>query len=89
MEDGISDRRLYQMRAVVLRTLGTPEVLHVEDVPDPRPDAGEALARLRAAALNHRDVWIQSTLSPASAGLGQAALPRRYVKVARMAIADN
>jgi hypothetical protein len=64
-------------------------VLHVEGVADPRPDAGEALVRLRAAALNHRDVWIQSTLSPASAGLGQAALPRRYVKVARMAIADN
>jgi zinc-binding alcohol dehydrogenase/oxidoreductase len=60
MEDGISDRRLYQMRAVVLRTLGTPEVLHVEDVPDPRPDAGEALVRLRAAALNHRDVWIRT-----------------------------
>jgi NADPH:quinone reductase-like Zn-dependent oxidoreductase len=46
MEDGIRDGRLYQMRAVVLRTVGTPDVLHVEDVPDPRSDAGEALVRL-------------------------------------------
>jgi hypothetical protein len=30
MKDGISDRRLYQMRAVVLRTLAPPEVLHVD-----------------------------------------------------------
>jgi len=47
------------MKAVLLRTLGGPEVLRVEDAPDPRPDAGEALVRLRAAALNHRDVWIR------------------------------
>jgi NADPH:quinone reductase-like Zn-dependent oxidoreductase len=60
MEDGIRDGRLYQMRAGVLRTVGTPDVLHVEDVPDPRSDAGEALVRLCAAALNHRDVWIRT-----------------------------
>ena len=60
MKDGISERRLYQMRAPVLRTLGTPEVLHVKEASDPRPDAGEALVRLRAAALNHRDVWIRT-----------------------------
>lgn len=47
------------MKAVVLRTLGDPAVLRVEEIPDPRPDAGEALVRLRAAALNHRDVWIR------------------------------
>ena len=47
------------MRAIVLRTLGGPDVLQIEDVPDPAPGAGEALVRLRAAALNHRDVWIR------------------------------
>jgi NADPH:quinone reductase-like Zn-dependent oxidoreductase len=31
----------------------------VAEVPDPVPKAGEALVELRAAALNHRDVWIK------------------------------
>jgi NADPH:quinone reductase-like Zn-dependent oxidoreductase len=48
------------MKAVVLRTLGGPEVLRVENVADLRPDAGELVVRLRAAALNHRDVWIRT-----------------------------
>jgi NADPH:quinone reductase-like Zn-dependent oxidoreductase len=47
------------MRAVVLRELGGPEVLKLEDVPDPTPGPGEVLVRLRAAAMNHRDVWIR------------------------------
>jgi zinc-binding alcohol dehydrogenase/oxidoreductase len=47
------------MKAVLLRTLGGPEVLRVEDAPDPRPGEGEALVRMRAAALNHRDVFIR------------------------------
>ena len=47
------------MKAIVLRTLGSPDVLQLEDVPDPAPGAGDALVRLRAAALNHRDIWIR------------------------------
>src|SRR5882672_642326 len=47
------------MRAVVLNALGDPEVLTIEERPDPRPGPGEAVVRLRAAALNHRDVWIR------------------------------
>ena len=47
------------MKAIVLRSLGSPDVLKLEDVPDPQPGAGEAVVRLRAAALNHRDVWIR------------------------------
>src|SRR5688572_7778711 len=47
------------MKAVVLRALGDPDVLQLEDVPDPQPDPGEVVVRLRAAALNHRDIWIR------------------------------
>ncbi|OFW04249.1 MAG: alcohol dehydrogenase [Acidobacteria bacterium RIFCSPLOWO2_02_FULL_68_18] len=48
------------MKAVVLRALGEPEVLRIEEAPDPQPERGEAVVRLRAAALNHRDVWIRT-----------------------------
>jgi NADPH:quinone reductase-like Zn-dependent oxidoreductase len=50
------------MRAVVLRELGDPEVLRLEELPDPQPGPGEVLVRLEAAALNHRDVWIRKGL---------------------------
>lgn len=48
------------MKAIVLRDPGGPEMLRPEDVPDPKPGPGEALVRLKAAALNHRDVWIRT-----------------------------
>jgi NADPH:quinone reductase-like Zn-dependent oxidoreductase len=48
------------MRAAVLREPGPAENLRLEDVEDPTPGPGEVVVRLRAAALNHRDVWIRS-----------------------------
>jgi NADPH:quinone reductase-like Zn-dependent oxidoreductase len=47
------------MKAIVLRASGGPEVLRLEDLADPVPGPGEVLVRIRAAALNHRDVWIR------------------------------
>src|SRR5262245_35199755 len=47
------------MKAVVLRELGDPDVLELQEVPDPQPGPGEVVVRLRAAALNRRDVWIR------------------------------
>jgi NADPH:quinone reductase-like Zn-dependent oxidoreductase len=47
------------MQAVVLRELGGPERLKAETVPDPKATANEVVVRLKAAALNHRDVWIR------------------------------
>jgi len=47
------------MNAVVLRELGGPEKLAVEQMPDPQPGPGDAVVRVRAAALNHRDAWIR------------------------------
>lgn len=44
------------MRAVVLRSHGGPEVLTLEDVPDPVPGAEEVLVRIRATALNRADI---------------------------------
>jgi len=47
------------VRAVVLRELGDPGNLRLEDWRRPVPGPGEVVVRVRAAALNHRDVWIR------------------------------
>lgn len=44
------------MRALWLRTLGGPEALQVEQVPDPVPGPGELLVGMRAAAVNFPDL---------------------------------
>jgi len=50
------------MKAIILRELGGPERLVLEEADDPRPAPGEAVVALRAAALNHRDAWIRKGL---------------------------
>ena len=45
------------MRALQLDAINQPAA--VRDVPTPTPGPGEILVKLHAAALNHRDVWIQ------------------------------
>ena len=50
------------MRAVRIHEDGGPEVLVLEEVPDPVPGPGEVLVRLRASALNHLDIWIRKGL---------------------------
>ena len=50
------------MRAVRIHEDGGPEVLVLEDAPDPSPAAGEVLVRLHASALNHLDIWIRKGL---------------------------
>jgi NADPH:quinone reductase-like Zn-dependent oxidoreductase len=50
------------VKAVRIHEDGGPDVLRYEDVPDPEPAAGEVLVELRAASLNHLDVWIRKGL---------------------------
>jgi NADPH:quinone reductase-like Zn-dependent oxidoreductase len=50
------------MRAALFHEHGGPEVLRVEEVAPPRPAEGEALVRVRAAALNHLDLWVRRGL---------------------------
>ncbi|HZR90930.1 MAG TPA: zinc-binding dehydrogenase [Gaiellaceae bacterium] len=47
------------MKAIRIHSDGGPEVLRYEDAPDPEPGDGEVLVRLRAAGLNHLDIWIR------------------------------
>ena len=50
------------MKAIRIHQEGGPEVLRYEEVPDPVPGAGEVLVELRAASLNHLDVWLRRGL---------------------------
>jgi NADPH:quinone reductase-like Zn-dependent oxidoreductase len=50
------------VKAIRIHEDGGPEVLRYEDVPDPEPKPGEVLISLRAASLNHLDLWIRKGL---------------------------
>ena len=47
------------MRAVRMHRHGGPDVLQVDEVPEPTPGPGDLLVRMRATTVNHRDVWIR------------------------------
>jgi len=67
------------MLAIVQRATGGPEVLRVEEVADLLPGPGQVVVRLRAAALNRRDLYIRTgqyanitlPLTPGSDGAGE------------------
>jgi NADPH:quinone reductase-like Zn-dependent oxidoreductase len=50
------------MRAAVFAEHGGPEVVRIEDVPVPEPGPGEVRLRVRAASLNHLDLWVRRGL---------------------------
>jgi NADPH:quinone reductase-like Zn-dependent oxidoreductase len=47
------------MRAAIFHENGGPEVVRIEEIPEPRPGPGEVLVRVRAAAMNHLDLWVR------------------------------
>ncbi len=50
------------MKAIRIHDDGGPEVLRYEEAPDPVPGPGEVLIELRAASLNHLDLWVRKGL---------------------------
>ena len=50
------------MKAIRIHEDGGPEVLRYEDAPDPVAGPGEVLVSLRAASLNHLDLWVRKGL---------------------------
>jgi zinc-binding alcohol dehydrogenase/oxidoreductase len=48
------------VKAVRIHEDGGPEVLRYEEAPDPVAAEGEVLVELRAAAVNHLDLWVRS-----------------------------
>jgi NADPH2:quinone reductase len=48
------------MKAIRVREFGGPEVLKVEEVPTPKPAAGQVLVRVRAAGVNPYDTYMRN-----------------------------
>jgi NADPH:quinone reductase-like Zn-dependent oxidoreductase len=47
------------MRAVTIHKHGGPEELRLEEMPAPEAEDGKVLIKLKAAALNHLDLWVR------------------------------
>lgn len=47
------------MKAVVMRGHGGPEVVKLEELPEPSAGPGEVVVKLRAVAANHLDIWVR------------------------------
>lgn len=52
------------MRQIVTTRNGGVEVLKIEEAPDPKPSAGDALIRVKAAGLNFADILARQGLYP-------------------------
>jgi NADPH:quinone reductase-like Zn-dependent oxidoreductase len=50
------------MLAARFHEFGGPEVVRVEEVERPAPGPGEVLVEVRAAAMNHLDLWVRRGL---------------------------
>src|SRR2546422_6103944 len=48
------------MKAIRVHKFGGPEVLQLDDVPDPKPGPGQVVVRIRAAGVNPVDTYIRS-----------------------------
>jgi NADPH2:quinone reductase len=55
------------MKAILATRIGGPEVLELQDVPDPQPKPGEALVRVDAAGVNFADTMMTQGLYPGGA----------------------
>lgn len=51
--------REHLVKAVRFHTFGGVEVLRYEDSPEPSPGSTDVLVQVKAAALNHLDVWVR------------------------------
>jgi NADPH:quinone reductase len=48
------------MKAIRVREFGAPEVMKLEEIPAPKPEAGQILVRVKAAGVNPADTYMRS-----------------------------
>ena len=81
---GLHSLTIAGLKAIRIHEDGGPEVLRYEDAPDPVPGEGEVLVELRAASLNHLDLWVRKGLpsvpKPRILGADGARLGRRRTR---------
>jgi NADPH:quinone reductase-like Zn-dependent oxidoreductase len=54
--------KIVPVKAIRIHEDGGPDVLRYEEAPEPVPGTGQVLIDLRAASLNHLDIWIRKGL---------------------------
>ena len=73
------------MKAIRVKEFGGPEVMQLEEVPDPKPAGAQVVVGIRAAGVNPVDVYMRSGVyprkptlpyTPGTDGAGTAAHPR-------------
>lgn len=64
------------MRAVRVESFGGPEILDVQEIPEPHPGVGELRVRVKASGLNPMD-WVLSSM-PDVAGMFGVSLPSGF-----------
>src|SRR6266849_10114434 len=48
------------MKAIRVHEFGAPEVMKLEEIPAPKPEAGQVLVRVKAAGVNPADTYMRS-----------------------------
>jgi NADPH2:quinone reductase len=52
------------MKAICIHTFGEPEVMQLEEVPDPQPGPGQVVVRVHAVGVNPVETYIRSGIYP-------------------------
>lgn len=52
------------MKAIQVYTFGDPEVMQLEEIPDPQPGAGQVVVRVHAVGVNPVETYIRSGIYP-------------------------
>jgi NADPH:quinone reductase-like Zn-dependent oxidoreductase len=53
------DAGVVTMRAIVIKRYGGPEVLAIEERPDPEPAPGQVVIEVKAFGLNHAEIYFR------------------------------